>query len=97
MRWGHVGGGLSVDFANAISRQHVKRLTRDPQIQTLRGAGWPTRQVILKLRHSPFKDVRVRRALSGYGLDRQAIAKTALLGAGAAPVEFCATEKRRSH
>jgi peptide/nickel transport system substrate-binding protein len=34
----------------------------------------------LHLRYSPFKDVRVRRALLDYGIDRQAIAKTALLG-----------------
>jgi peptide/nickel transport system substrate-binding protein len=36
--------------------------------------------VILNLQYSPFKDVRVRRALLDYGIDRQAIAKTPLLG-----------------
>jgi len=69
-----------VDFANAVPREHVERLTRDPQIQMLRGRETQRIGVILNLRHPPFKDVRVRRALLGYGIDRQAIAKTALLG-----------------
>jgi ABC-type transport system substrate-binding protein len=69
-----------VDFANAVPRGHVERLTRDPQIQMLRDRETQRIGVILNLRHPPFKDVRVRRALLGYGIDRQAIAKTALLG-----------------
>jgi ABC-type transport system substrate-binding protein len=34
----------------------------------------------LNLPYSPFKDVQVRRALLGYGIERQVIAKTAFLG-----------------
>jgi ABC-type transport system substrate-binding protein len=69
-----------VDFANAVPREHVERLTRDPQIQMLRGRETQQIGVILNLRHPPFKNVRVRRASLGYGIDRQGIAKTALLG-----------------
>jgi peptide/nickel transport system substrate-binding protein len=69
-----------VDFANAVPREHVERLTRDPQIQMLRGRETQRIGVILNLQHLPFKDVRVRHALLGYGIDRQAIVKTALLG-----------------
>jgi peptide/nickel transport system substrate-binding protein len=58
----------------------IQLLTRDPQIWLLRGRDTQRVGVILNLRYSPFKDVRVRRALLGHGIDRQAIAKTALLG-----------------
>ena len=44
----------------------------------------------------PFQDVRVRRAVLGYGIDRQTIAKTALLGQ-AQPVELCALRQPGSH
>jgi ABC-type transport system substrate-binding protein len=69
-----------VDFANAVPREHVERLNRDSQIRLLRGKDTQRIGVILNHRHAPFRDVRVRRALLGYGIDRQAIAKTALLG-----------------
>jgi ABC-type transport system substrate-binding protein len=69
-----------VDFANYVPREHVERLTRDPQIQVLRGKDTQRVQSQLNLRNPLFKDVRVRRAVLGYGIDRQAIVKTALLG-----------------
>jgi ABC-type transport system substrate-binding protein len=69
-----------VDFANYVPREQVERLERDPQIGVLRG--WDTQRVatFLNLNKAPFTDVRVRRALLGYGINRQVIAKTALLG-----------------
>ena len=69
-----------VDFANYVPREHVERLTRDPQIQVLRGKDTQRVQSYFNLRNPLFQDVRVRHAVLGYGLDRQAIAKTALLG-----------------
>jgi ABC-type transport system substrate-binding protein len=69
-----------VDFANAVPREHVERLTRDTTLQLLKGRETQRISTQFNQRQPAFKDVRVRRALLGYGIDRQAIAKTALLG-----------------
>jgi ABC-type transport system substrate-binding protein len=69
-----------VDFANWIPSEHVERLTKNPQLQVIRGRDVQRAQTYFNLRKPAFQDVRVRRALLGYGLDRHTIAKTALLG-----------------
>ncbi len=69
-----------VDFANYVPREHVERLARAPQIQVLRGRDTQRVATYLNFRNPAFTDVRVRQAVLGYGIDRQAIAKTALLG-----------------
>jgi ABC-type transport system substrate-binding protein len=69
-----------VEFANYIPTEHLERLARDPQIQVIRGRDAQRIQCFFNLHKAVFQDVRVRRALLGYGIDRQAIAKTALLG-----------------
>jgi ABC-type transport system substrate-binding protein len=69
-----------VDFANYIPAEHVERLTKDPQLQVIPGRDAQRIQSFFNLRKPAFQDVRVRQALLGYGIDRQAIAKTALLG-----------------
>ncbi len=69
-----------VDFANAIPREHVERLARDAKIQLLKGRETQRISTQFNQGRPVFKDVRVRRALLGYGIDRPAIAKTALLG-----------------
>ncbi len=71
-----------VDFANAVPREHVERLAKDPQIRVLRGRETQRVTAAFNLKHLAFTDVRVRRALGGYGIDRHAIVKTALLGLG---------------
>ena len=69
-----------VDFANWIPSEHIERLTRDPQLQVMRGRDAQRTQCYFNLRKPAFQDVRVRHALLGYGIDRHAIAKAALLG-----------------
>ncbi len=69
-----------VDFANAIPREHVDRLTRDGKIQLLKGRATQRISTQFNQKQPAFKDLRVRQALLGYGIDRPAIAKTALLG-----------------
>jgi ABC-type transport system substrate-binding protein len=69
-----------VDFANYIPREHVERLVKDPNMQVFRGKDMQRVQSFFNLLKPTFQDVRVRKALLGYGIDRQAIAKTALLG-----------------
>jgi ABC-type transport system substrate-binding protein len=71
-----------VDFANAIPREHVERLAKDPQIRVLRGRETQRVSTSFNLKNPRFADVRVRQALGGYGIDRQAIVKTAILGLG---------------
>jgi peptide/nickel transport system substrate-binding protein len=69
-----------VDFANYIPREHVERLVKDPHMQVFRGKDMQRVQSFFNLLKPAFQEVRVRKALLGYGIDRQAIAKTALLG-----------------
>jgi ABC-type transport system substrate-binding protein len=69
-----------VDFANAVPRESVERLAKDTHIQMLRGRETQRITMAFNQKKLPFQDVRVRQAVLGYGIDRQTIAKMALLG-----------------
>jgi ABC-type transport system substrate-binding protein len=69
-----------VDFANLVPREHLERLAREPQLQVFKGKETQRIATFFNQRKAPFQDVRVRRAVLGYGIDRPAIVKTALLG-----------------
>jgi ABC-type transport system substrate-binding protein len=70
----------AVDCANAVPRAPVERLARDTHVQMLRGRETQRITLAFNQRQQPFKDVRVRQAVLGDGIDRYPIAKTALLG-----------------
>lgn len=69
-----------VDFASMVPREHVERLSRDPQLYVLRGKQTQRISTAFNQKNPIFQDVRVRRAVLGYGIDRHAMVKTALLG-----------------
>lgn len=69
-----------VDFVNLIPVEHVERLAKDPKVRVLRGPETATIFLVANNGRKPFDDVRVRKATIGYGIDRQVIAKSGLLG-----------------
>lgn len=77
-----------VDFVNYVPKEMVDRLTKDPKIQVLQGPDTQSVNISFHNSRKPFDDVRVRQALGGYGIDRHAIAKTAMLGLGKALWSF---------
>jgi peptide/nickel transport system substrate-binding protein len=77
-----------VDFLNYVPKEMVERISKDPKIQLRRGQDTQSVNISFHNSKKPFDDVRVRQALGGYGIDRHAIAKTALLGLGQALWSF---------
>ncbi len=69
-----------VDFVNLAPIEHVERLAKDPKMRILRGPPTATIFLVANNGRRPFDDVRVRKATIGYGIDRQVISKSALLG-----------------
>ncbi len=71
-----------VDFLNWVPREQAKRLEQEAKIQVWRGPETTGVFIVPTLTRKPWDDLRVRRAVLGYGLDREAMAKAALLGYG---------------
>jgi ABC-type transport system substrate-binding protein len=69
-----------VDLARYVPREHVERLSRALEIAVLRRRDTQRVASYFKLSKQPFYGAQVWRAILGYGIDRQAIVKTALLG-----------------
>jgi peptide/nickel transport system substrate-binding protein len=77
-----------VDFLNYVPKEMVERISKDPKLQLLRGQETQSVNISFNNGKKPFDDVRVRQAVGGYGIDRHAIAKTAMLGLGQALWSF---------
>jgi peptide/nickel transport system substrate-binding protein len=71
-----------VDFVTVFPREHGDRVAKDPKIKLYRGQDTAHVFIPFNNQRPPFDNPNVRIALMGYGIDRQAIAKTALLGYG---------------
>jgi len=69
-----------VDFVNEVPMEHVERLARDDKIHVYRGLDAAKIYVPLNTQRPPFNNLKVRQAIAGYGIDRNAIAKIAFLG-----------------
>jgi ABC-type transport system substrate-binding protein len=71
-----------VDFVTVFPREHADRVAKDPKVRLYRGLDTAHVFIPFNNQRKPFDDARVRIALMGYGIDRNVIAKTALLGYG---------------
>jgi peptide/nickel transport system substrate-binding protein len=77
-----------VDFVNWTPRESLERLSKAPKIQVLQGPEASHLYTNFTVTRKPFDDVRVRQALIGYGLNRSAIAKAAMLGYATPSISF---------
>jgi glutathione transport system substrate-binding protein len=71
-----------VDFVTVFPREHADRVAKDPKIHLHRGLDTAHVFIPFNNQRKPFDNPKVRIALMGYGINREAIAKTALLGYG---------------
>jgi peptide/nickel transport system substrate-binding protein len=69
-----------VDLLNSVSPELVRVLERDRNITVLSGVETTPMVAQLQVSTPPFDDLRVRKAIGCYGIDRQEIAEKALLG-----------------
>ncbi|MEO0248937.1 MAG: ABC transporter substrate-binding protein, partial [candidate division WOR-3 bacterium] len=79
---------VSTDFVNWTPRESVERLSKDPNVRVLQGPEASHLYTNFTVTRKPFDDVRVRKALIGYGLNRSAIAKSAMLGYATPSISF---------
>jgi peptide/nickel transport system substrate-binding protein len=73
-----------VDFVTVFPREHADRIAKDPKIHLYQGQDTAHVFIPFNNQRKPFDNPQVRIALMGYGIERQAIAKAALLGYGQA-------------
>jgi len=69
-----------IDFMVRIPFQQVPILERSPGITLVTGPAMIPTVGFLNLRVQPFNDLRARRAIGGYGIDRAEIARVAFQG-----------------
>src|SRR5438128_1165650 len=69
-----------IDFVMRVPMQQVPLLEKSPGIKVVTGPEMAPTIALLNLRVKPFDDVRARRAIGGYGLNRAEIARVAFQG-----------------
>ena len=69
-----------IDFFARVPMQQVPILEKSPDLRLITGLEMAPTIAFLNMRVKPFDDVRARRAVGGYGLDRVEIAKVAFQG-----------------
>src|SRR5713226_684115 len=69
-----------IDFITRVPMQQVPLLEKSPGVKVITGPEMAPTIALLNMRVKPFDDVRARRAVGGYGLDRVEIAKVAFQG-----------------
>jgi peptide/nickel transport system substrate-binding protein len=69
-----------IDFISRVPMQQVPVLERSLDIRVISGPEMAPTIAFLNMRVKPFDDVRARRAVGGYGIDRGEIAKVAFQG-----------------
>src|SRR5262249_40618481 len=69
-----------IDFITRVPIQQVPLLERLPGINVITGPEMAPTIALLNMRVKPFDDVRARRAVGGYGINRMEIAKVAFQG-----------------
>src|SRR5499426_3318898 len=69
-----------IDFFSRVPMQQVPILERSPGIHVITGLEMAPTIGFLNMRVKPFDDLRARRAIGGYGIDRAEIARVAFQG-----------------
>jgi peptide/nickel transport system substrate-binding protein len=64
-----------IDLITRVPIQQVLALERNPDVRLVSGPEMAPTVALLNMRVKPFDDVRARRAVGGYGIDRAKIAK----------------------
>src|SRR5712691_9044788 len=69
-----------IDFFSRVPMQQVPILEKSPGLRLITGLEMAPTIAFLNMRVKPFDDVRARRAVGGYGIDRVEIARVAFQG-----------------
>jgi peptide/nickel transport system substrate-binding protein len=81
-----------VDMLNSVSPELVRVLQQDKNITVLGGLETTPMVAMLQVTRPPFTDLRVRKALGCYGIDRHEIAEKAQLGLAKPLVSMAAVD-----
>ena len=84
-----------IDFFSRVPMQQVPILEKSQGIHVVTGLEMAPTIGFLNMRVKPFDDVRARRAIGGYGLDRAEIAKVAFQGRSQAAGECTGPRRAR--